>query len=67
MSAAKTQPAPPTTAGPAWKAAEAYGCDMELLESNLKKTPAERLRAHNRALNTVVMLRQAMEKRRARS
>lgn len=62
MAATKTQPAPPITAGPAWKAAAAYGCDMELLESNLKKTPAERVSAHNRALNIAFNLREAMDK-----
>jgi lipopolysaccharide biosynthesis protein len=49
----------------AWKAAEKEGYDMSLVEGNLRKTPYERIRAHNRALATVVMLRRAMEKRRA--
>jgi hypothetical protein len=51
----------------AWKAAEKQGCDMSLVESNLCKTPYERIRVHSRALATAVMLRQAMEKRHARS
>ncbi len=52
------------TTGPAWKAAEAYGCDMSLIESNLLKTPAERLRAHADALDAATELREAMERRR---
>ena len=51
----------------AWKAAEAYGCDMSLIEDNLKKTPQERLRAHNRALNLLLTIREAAEKRYGRS
>ena len=51
----------------AWKVAEAYGCDMSLIESNLRKTPQERIRAHSRALATATTLRAAMEKRHARS
>jgi hypothetical protein len=49
----------------AWKAAEKAGYDMSLVESNLRKTPYERIRAHSRALATARMLRQAMEKRNA--
>ena len=48
----------------AWEAARRYGCDMSLLEENLAKTPAERIAAHRRALSTVCMLRDAVEKRR---
>jgi len=48
--------------GPAWKAAEAYGFDMSLIEANLALTPLERIRAHNRALNTALELRSAMER-----
>ena len=50
----------------AWKLAEEYGCDMSLLEDNLRKTPSERIKSHQRALNTALMLRKAMEKRHAR-
>ena len=49
----------------AWAAAAAYGCDMSLLESNLRKTPQERMQAHARALNAALALRQAMERRTA--
>jgi len=44
-------------AGPAWKAAREYGCDMSIIEDNLRKTPAERIRAHAAALNTLLMLK----------
>ena len=47
----------------AWAAAEEYGCDMSLLESNLRKTPAERLRAHGRALAAALALKQPAERR----
>lgn len=50
----------------AWEAAEKEGYDMSLVESNLRKTPYERIRVHSRALATAVMLRRAMEKRYAR-
>jgi len=39
---------------------------MSLLEDNLRKTPAERIKTHQRALNTATMLREAMEKQHAR-
>jgi hypothetical protein len=45
----------------AWKAAEDYGCDMSLIERNLKLTPAERIRAHSQALNLVFTLGKAKE------
>ena len=49
-----------------WKAAEAYGCDTALLEANLRRSPAERVRRHSRALATALALRQAMERRRVK-
>jgi hypothetical protein len=49
--------------GDAWKAAESYGCDMTLLERNLKLTPAQRIRANSRALNLAISLRKAMERK----
>lgn len=45
--------------GPAWEAAEAYGFDMSV---NLALTPLARIRAHNRARNTALELRKAMER-----
>ena len=58
-----SEPRPQPAAGPAWKAAEAYGIDMSLVESNLRKTPLERIQAHCRALRTVRNLREAMRER----
>ena len=52
------------TAGPAWLAAKEFGVDMAQLEANLMKTPWERIQQHSRALNTALLLRQAMEKKR---
>jgi hypothetical protein len=49
----------------AWAAAEAYGCDMSLLETTLRKTPAERIRIHARALAAARALREAAERRAA--
>ena len=51
----------------AWEAAAQYGCDMSLLDENLRKTPTQRIRLHQQALNTAVMLRNAMEKRKNRT
>jgi len=48
---------------PAWAAAEAYGCDMSLLESSIRRTPAERLKMHGRALGAALALREATERR----
>ena len=53
------------TQSSAWDAAAKNGCDMSLLEDNLRKTPGERIKTHQRALNTAIMLREAMEKRHA--
>ena len=50
--------------GPAWRKAERYGFDMSLLETSLRRTPAERAILHARALNTVLALRKAVEKSR---
>jgi len=40
----------PPDAGPAWRAAYEAGIDMALIESNLQKTPWERLLANDSAL-----------------
>ena len=48
----------------AWEEAEAAGIDMSLLEANLRKTPAERIRAHDRALATAMALREAVQRAR---
>jgi len=47
----------------AWKEAEAAGMDMSLLEANLRKSPLERIRAHDRALAAAISLRQAVRDR----
>ncbi len=49
---------PPESSG-AIRAAVEYGIDVEMLRANLALTPAERLRRHQIALNTVEMLRKA--------
>jgi hypothetical protein len=36
---------------------------MSLLEANLRKTPLERIRAHDRALSMAMALRRAMRER----
>jgi hypothetical protein len=51
----------------AWEAARAYGMDMSLLEANLQLTPLQRIRAHARALNEALLLREAMKDYHARS
>jgi len=38
---------------------------MSLIEENLRKTPAERVLAHRRALQTLTMLREAKERQHA--
>ena len=43
----------------AWKIAEAYGCDMALLERNLRMSPAKRVETHSQALALVKALRKA--------
>ncbi len=55
------QPAPKRQPpGPAWRAAVAHGCDMRLIEEQLRRTPTERIRALQRALNTAQSLRNAV-------
>ncbi len=55
-----------TSARPAtaWQAAEAAGFDMSVVEMNLRRTPWERIRNHNRALALADELRQAMRQQR---
>ncbi len=60
---ANETPRAPSDQRSAWAAAEAYGCDMSLLESALRKTPAERIRVHGRALAAALALREATEPR----
>ena len=44
--------------------AEEYGIDVSLIRANLRLTPAERLRRHDRTLTTMRKLRKAMEQKR---
>lgn len=59
------EPQPEDGETSAWTAAEAYGFDMSLIEANLRRTPAERIRAHARALALAIALRQQMKNLRA--
>lgn len=59
------QQQPPTRS--AWEEAEAEGMDMSLIEDNLRKTPLERIREHDRALRLALKLRKAMQERNEQS
>ncbi len=41
------------------QAASEYGIDVSILKDNLKRTPAERIKRHQIALNTVEKLKKA--------
>ena len=56
----------PCREGPVGQAARAYGIDVSLLEDNLRLTPLERIRAHARALNEALMLRDAVKEQHTR-
>ena len=43
---------------------EAYGIDISLIRANLRLAPLQRLRRHDRILNTMKKLRASMEKKR---
>jgi len=45
----------------AWAEAEAAGIDMSLLEASLRRTVAERIQVHARALNAALALRKAVQ------
>jgi hypothetical protein len=47
----------PTAKPDAWAIAEAYGCDMNLLEASLRRTPAERVEFHQMILDRIQQLR----------
>jgi len=60
----KHRPKSTTAAAPdAWAAAAAYGCDMNLLELSLRKTPTERVRANQDALDLIEALQIAAKRR----
>lgn len=44
--------------------AEAYGIDISLIRANLRLTPIQRLRHHDRTLTTIEKLHKAMDKNR---
>ena len=48
----------PADASPAWRAAFEYGFDMSLLDEALKRTPEERLEAHQRSLDMILELQE---------
>ncbi len=50
----------------AWKAAEAYGCDMASLEHTLSLTVAQRIQAHRSALALAERLQEAAKRSKAR-
>jgi hypothetical protein len=52
-------PLPGSDFGPCWRAAEAYGIDMTLIDQNLRRTPEERVHAHQMALELKLALREA--------
>jgi hypothetical protein len=51
----------------AWGETEHPDFDVSVITANLRLTPAERIRQHARALETAMLLRVAMEEKRARS
>ena len=51
----------PPDAGPAWRAAHEYGFDMSLVEAALKKTPEERLEAHQHVVDMILEARNSGE------
>jgi len=59
------EPEPKDVGTSAWKDAEAYGFDMSLIEANLRRTPADRIRMHARALALALALRHQIKNRRA--
>ena len=58
----KPETSPPKR-GPAWRAAEAYGFDMSLVESALRMTPEQRIRVNVYSVAMALELREAMKKR----
>lgn len=49
----------PPDAGPAWRAAHAFGFDMSLVEDALKLTPEQRLDEHQQKLNFLLEIEAA--------
>jgi hypothetical protein len=61
MSTSEENPKNEFVPGPAWRAAEAAGIDMSLIEENLAKTPWERIQDHDQARSEINLLRQAIK------
>jgi hypothetical protein len=55
----------PSSEDDAWQEAERLGIDTSLLLANLRRTPLERIRAHDRAVSMAMALRKAMRERNA--
>ena len=49
----------PSSAGPAWRAAEAFGLDMSLVADAIRRPVWQRIEQHQAALDTLLMLRAA--------
>ena len=52
--------------GSHWKAAEAYGFDMSVIESNIAMSPKQRVQVHDEFRLTADTLRDAMRKQHAK-
>jgi hypothetical protein len=63
MSDFETERDPPS----AWELAREYGIDVSALETNLSRTPAERIEVHRRALQTATQLARAVEEKHGRA
>jgi hypothetical protein len=44
---------------PAWEQAQQAGFDMDLIEQNIRRSPAQRIRRHGHALRMATQLREA--------
>ena len=51
----------PPDAGPAWRAAAAYGFDMSLIEESLKLTPEQRLAEHQQVVDFLIKLQESRQ------
>ena len=52
--------------GSHWKAAEAYGFDMSVIESNIAMSPKDRVRVHDEFRQIADTLKDAMRKQHAK-
>lgn len=49
----------PPDAGPAWRAAQAAGIDMSLIEDALRRTPEQRLAEHQQVIDFLLEVQEA--------